>query len=145
MMVKRDLNDVIEGNITLDRVAERYEEGGFDVIAGRSGQGALSALPAQRLAELIDQIRAIAPKYDAVIIDLGPGIGRKVRFVTAAADAGIVVSTDEPTSLTDAYALIKLSHAAGHADNIRVAINMSTDKKEGETTYNTLLKACNKF
>ncbi len=145
MMAKRDLNDVIEGSLGLERVIETYAEGGFDVVAGRSGAGSLSALPAQRLNELVQQIRTIAPKYDAVIVDLGAGIDRTVRFVSAAADAAIVVATDEPTSLTDAYAFIKLSHAAGHGDNIRVVINMSADKKEGEGTYSTLLKACTKF
>ena len=85
------------------------------------------------------------PKYDAVIIDLGAGIDRTVRFITAATDSTIIVTNDEPTSLTDAYALIKLSHAAGHADNIKVVINMAEDHKSGQNTYNTLLKASKNF
>jgi flagellar biosynthesis protein FlhG len=145
LMAKRDLNDVIEGSLGLDRVIERCQDGGFDIVAGRSGHGSLSALPAQRLNELLQQIRSVVPKYDAVIVDLGAGIDRTVRFIAAAADTTIVVTTDEPTALTDAYAFIKLSHAAGHGDNIRLVINMSADKKEGEGTYNTLLKACKKF
>lgn len=145
MMAKRDLNDVIEGNLGLDRAVEPYEPGGFDVLAGRSGAGSLSALPAQRLAELIEQIRTLTPKYDAIVVDLGAGVDRTVRFVAAAADAALVVTNDEPTALTDAYAFIKLSHAAGHADNIRVVINVAADRKEGEGTYGTLLKACSKF
>lgn len=145
LMAKRDLNDVVEGSLGLDRAIERCEDGGFDVVAGRSGQGALSALSAQRLNELLQQIRSVAPKYDVVIIDLGAGIDRTVRFIAAAADTTIVVTTDEPTALTDAYAFIKLSNAAGHGDNIKVVINMSSDMKEGEGTYNTLLKACKNF
>jgi flagellar biosynthesis protein FlhG len=145
LMAKRDLNDVIEGNLGLEHVIEHYAEGGFDVVAGRSGHGSLSAMPLQRLNDLLQQIRAIVPKYDAVIIDLGAGIDRTVRFIAAGADTSIVVTTDEPTALTDAYAFIKLSHAAGHGDNIKVVINMSGDLKEGEGTYNTLLKACKNF
>lgn len=145
LMAKRDINDVIEGSLSLEHVIERCEDGGFDVIAGRSGHGSLSALPMQRLNDLLLQIRALVPKYDAVIIDLGAGIDRTVRFIAAAADTSIVVSTDEPTAMTDAYAFIKLSHAAGHGDNIQIVINMATDKKEGEGTYNTLAKACKKF
>ena len=145
LMAKRDLNDVIEGNLGLEHVVERFEDGGFDVVAGRSGHGSLSSLPLERLNNLLQQIRNIVPQYDAVIIDLGAGIDRTVRFVTAATDTTIVVTTDEPTALTDAYALIKLSHAAGHGDNIKVVINMSADHKEGEGTYNTLLKACKNF
>ncbi len=145
LMAKRDLNDVIEGSLNLPHVVEHYADGGFDVVAGRSGHGSLSSLPLERLNALLQQIRAIVPEYDAVIIDLGAGIDRTVRFITAATDATIVVTTDEPTALTDAYALIKLSHAAGHADNIKVVVNMSADAKEGMSTYNTLLKACKNF
>lgn len=145
LMAKHDLNDVIEGNLPMDRVIARHEEGGFDVIAGRSGHGSLSSLPLPRLQEIIEQLRAVLKNYDAIVIDLGAGIDRTVRFMAAAADTTFVVSTDEPTSLTDAYAFIKLSHAAGHGDNLRVVINNTASLKEGEATYATLLKACNNF
>ncbi len=145
LMAKRDLNDVIEGNITLDRVIEHYADGGFDVIAGRSGHGSLAALPLPRLSELMEQMRGVLKNYDAAIIDLGAGIDKTVRFMAAAADTTFVVTTDEPTSLTDAYAFIKLSHAAGHGDNIQVVVNMTGSEKEGEGTYNTILKACRNF
>lgn len=145
LMAKRDLNDVIEGHLELEHVIEHYDEGGFDVVAGRSGQGSLSSLPVQKLNDLLIQTRKILPKYDVVIIDLGAGIDRTVRFVAAGADSNIVVTNDEPTSLTDAYAFIKLSHATGHSDNIKVVINVASSEKEGETTYHTLLKACKNF
>ena len=85
--------------------------------------------------------KAMASGADAVIVDLGAGIDRTVRFMSAAADCSIVVTNDEPTALTDAYALIKLSHAAGHAENIRIVVNMTGSEKEGEATYAPLLKA----
>jgi len=145
LMAKRDLNDVVEGNLSLEHAIERYADGGFDILAGRSGHGSLSTLPSERLNALLQQVRGVVAQYDVMVIDLGAGIDRTVRFMTAAADTNIVVVTDEPTSLTDAYALIKLSSAAGHADNIGVVVNMAADRKEGETTYATLSKACKKF
>lgn len=145
LMAKRDLNDVIEGNLGLERVVERYEDGGFDVIAGQSGHGSLAALPLPRLNHLLEQIRGLLNNYDAAIIDLGAGIDKTVRFMAAAADTTFIVTTDEPTSLTDAYAFIKLSHAAGHGDHIRIVVNMTGSEKEGEGTYNTILKACKNF
>jgi flagellar biosynthesis protein FlhG len=145
LMAKRDLNDVIEGNLALERAAERFEAGGFDVVAGRSGQGALSTLPLPRLSALVEQIKGLRDRYDAVIVDLGAGIDRTVRFIAAAADTSLVVATDEPTSLTDAYAFIKLSHAAGHAGHIHIVVNQTGSEKEGDATYNTLLKACKNF
>ena len=52
LMPKHDLNDVIRGRLTLEKVIERYEEGGFDILAGRSGQASLAALPQERLIML---------------------------------------------------------------------------------------------
>jgi flagellar biosynthesis protein FlhG len=145
LMAKHDLNDVIEGNLAMERIVENYTDGGFDVIAGRSGHGTLAALTVPRLQEIVEQLRMVLKNYDAIVIDLGAGIDRTVRFMAASADNTFVVTTDEPTALTDAYAFIKLSHAAGHADNIRIVVNNTGTKKEGESTYNTLLKACNTF
>lgn len=145
LMPKRDLNDVIRGRLSLDKVVQRYEDGGFDIIAGRSGQASLSALPSQRLAMLRDQLIELSDSYDAVIIDLGAGVDRTVRMFSASATRTLLVSTDEPTSLTDAYAFIKLGAAAGMSKNVSIVVNMAASTAEGEKTYKTLLKACENF
>ena len=145
LMPKRDLNDVIRGRLGLDRVIQRYEEGKFDIIAGRSGQASLSALPSQRLALLRDQLLEVSESYDIVIADLGAGVDRTVRMFSASAVSTLLVTTDEPTALTDAYAFIKLGNAAGMSKNINIVINMASSVSEGEKTYKTLLKACENF
>ncbi len=145
LMPKRDLNDVIRGRLSLDKVVQEYEEGGFDIIAGRSGQASLSALPSQRLAMLRGQLLDVAKNYDAVICDLGAGVDRTVRMLSATATRTFLITTDEPTSLTDAYAFIKLGNAAGMSKNIGIVVNMAASVAEGEKTYKTLLKACENF
>lgn len=145
LMPKRDLNDVIRGRLGMDKVIMHYEEGGFDIIAGRSGQASLSALPSQRLALLRDQLIELGDRYDVVLIDLGAGVDRTVRMMSASATKTLLVVTDEPTSLTDAYAFIKLGNAAGMSKNVSVVVNMAQSTKEGERTYKTLLKACENF
>jgi flagellar biosynthesis protein FlhG len=145
LMPKRDLNDVIRGRLSLEHVVQRYDEGGFDIIAGRSGQASLSALPSQRLLMLRDQLLDLAGKYDMVIIDLGAGVDRTVRMFSAMATKTLLVTTDEPTSLTDAYAFIKLGSAAGTSKHVNIVVNMSASTQEGEKTYKTLLKACENF
>lgn len=145
LMPKRDLNDVIRGRLGMDKVIMRYEEGGFDIIAGRSGQASLSALPSQRLALMRDQLIELGDRYDIVLIDLGAGVDRTVRMMSASATKTFLVVTDEPTSLTDAYAFIKLGNAAGMSKNVSVVVNMVQSTKEGERTYKTLLKACENF
>lgn len=141
----RDLGAVIAGKVSLKHSTNRFEAGGFDIIAGRSGTASLSALPAQRLALLRDEIMELAKDYDRLIIDLGAGVDRTVRMLAAAAATVIVVTTEEPTALTDAYAFIKLAQAAGQADGLRILINQASSKAEGERTYATLLKACQNF
>lgn len=145
LMPKRDLNDVIRGRLSLDKVVQTYEEGRFDIVAGRSGQASLSALPSQRLAHLRDQLLEVANDYDIVIADLGAGVDRTVRMLSAAATKTILITTDEPTSLTDAYAFIKLGNAAGMSKNVNIVVNMASSEMEGEKTYKTLLKACQNF
>ncbi len=145
LMPKRDLNDVIRGRLGLDKVVQRYEDGGFDIIAGRSGQASLSALPSQRLTVLRDQLLEVADKYDVVIVDLGAGVDRTVRMMSASATRTLLVTTDEPTSLTDAYAFIKLGNAAGMSKHVSIVVNQAPTPNEGEKTYRTLLKACENF
>lgn len=145
LMPKRDLNDVIRGRLGLDKVTQRFEEGGFDIVAGRSGQASLSALPSQRLTLLRDQLLEVANSYDYVIMDLGAGVDRTVRMFSATATKTLLVTTDEPTALTDAYAFIKLGSAAGMSKNIGIVVNQATSMLEGERTYKTLLKACENF
>lgn len=145
LMPKRDLNDVIRGRLGLDKVIQHFDDGGFDIIAGRSGQASLSALPSQRLTMLRDQILEVAEDYDVVILDLGAGVDRTVRMLSASAVRTLLVTTDEPTSLTDAYAFIKLGSAAGMSKNVGIIVNQASSTAEGEKTYKTLLKACENF
>jgi len=129
----------------LEHVVQKYDDGGFDIIAGRSGQASLSALPSQRLLMLRDQLMSLSEKYDVVIIDLGAGVDRTVRMFSAMATRTLLVTTDEPTSLTDAYAFIKLGNAAGISKYVNIVVNMAASTIEGEKTYKTLLKACENF
>jgi flagellar biosynthesis protein FlhG len=145
LMPKHDLGSVIAGRLTLNQAVLTYEEGNFDIIAGRSGSGGLANVPASRLQILGDDLNLLAAAYDKVIIDLGAGVERTVRQLTQSVGTCLVVATDEPTSLTDAYAFIKVTHMERPGADIRIVINMANSTREGERTYNTLLKACEGF
>ena len=145
LMPERDLASVIAGKLTLKQSVTRIADAGFDVIAGRSGSGSLAALPAPRLSALRDQIDALSGAYDRVIVDLGAGIDRTVRTMTAPEGICLVIATDEPTSLTDAYAFIKVTAAERPGADLRVIVNMAASQSDGANTYETLLKACRGF
>jgi flagellar biosynthesis protein FlhG len=142
---RRDLAAVLGGRLRLAEAATPYEEGGFDILAGRSGSGSLSTTPLARLAELRQELEVVAQDYDHVVLDLGAGIERPVRLLAGAARACLVIATDEPTSITDAYAFIKVTSGEGIADDIRIVVNMAGSMREGERTYLTLRRACNEF
>ena len=141
----RDLGGVLAGRYTLERAAVEVPGSAFAVIAGRSGSGTLATLPANKLNDLSRGLRDLAAGYDSVVLDLGAGIERTVRHLALLAGCGLVVINDEPTSLTDAYAFIKLCLAQNPAADLRVVVNMAANKSEGERTYGTLRRACESF
>ena len=141
----RDLGAVIAGKVSMKLAVCNYEDGGFDILAGRSGSASLASLPGHRLSALKEELIQTAGGYQHAVIDLGAGVDKTVRTLAGAAARIAVVTTEEPTSLTDAYAFIKLAHAAGQADRIYVVVNQATSLSEGEKTFATLQKACQNF
>lgn len=142
---KYDLGSVITGRLTLNQAILPYPDGQFDVIAGRSGSGRLANVPASRLQILGDDLNVLAANYDKVVLDLGAGVERTVRQMSHNVGTVLVVTTDEPTSLTDAYAFIKITHMERPGIDIRIVVNMADSVRDGERTYNTLNKACEGF
>jgi flagellar biosynthesis protein FlhG len=142
---RRDLGAVIGGQMTLPQSASRFGDGGFDIVAGRSGSGSLGTLPLARLASLRNDLHAMAQDYDWAVLDLGAGLERSVRVLTLQARTCLVVATDEPTSITDAYAFIKVTRRDALTDDIRVVVNMAASHGEGEKTYATIRRACREF
>ena len=145
LMPQRDLAAVFDGAITLASAKLHFAEGGFDIIAGRSGSGALSILAPQRIAELRSDLAELAVGYDRIILDLGAGIDRTVRQLASLAGTVLVVTSEEPTALTDAYALIKVLRSADPTADIRIIVNMAQTLRDGRGTYETLAKACSSF
>lgn len=144
-----DLGTALERHLPLTRAVINYPSGGFDLIAGRSGSGSLASMPINRLQALAQGLRAVGDSYGRVVVDLGAGIERPVRYLASRAGFCLVVTTDEPTALTDAYALIKmvtLDAQEQHKDTpMGVVVNMAASREIGQRTYETLSKACERF
>jgi len=145
LMPKHDLGGVLAGRLPLNQATTAYSDGGFDIIAGRSGSGNLADIATSRLRSLSEDITLLSASYDQVVFDLGAGVERTVRSLANQVDVVFVVTTDEPTALTDAYAFIKLTHIERPNLELKVIVNMANSTKEGERTYNTILKACEGF
>jgi flagellar biosynthesis protein FlhG len=122
-----------------------HPEGDFDIIAGRSGSGALSGLAAPAMDLLLESVRELTLGYDIVVLDLGAGLDRAARRMAAFADTLLVLATDEPTSLTDAYAVLKLHAADAPGADARLVINQAPSVGAGQRTAATLQRACRTF
>lgn len=142
---QRDLNSVLNKRHTLKEAITPYPEGGFDIIAGRSGSAALATMPVDSLKSMAAELNELQKNYDFVIIDLGAGIEHHVQYLASLAGRCIVVVTDEPTSLTDAYAFIKVALSTRQSPEVNIVINQASTQKEGEGTYSALNKACINF
>jgi flagellar biosynthesis protein FlhG len=144
-----DLGTALERHLPLSRAVINYPSGGFDLIAGRSGSGSLASMPINPLQALAQGLRSVGDSYGRVVVDLGAGIERPVRYLASRAAFCLVVTTDEPTALTDAYALIKmvtLDSQEQHKDvPLGVVVNMAASREIGQRTYETLAKACDRF
>lgn len=142
---KHDLGNVFAGKCTLKDAITHYAQGNFDVLAGRSGSTSLASLGPERMQPVAAQLVALATNYDYIIIDLGAGIEQHVQFMSMLASRVVVIVTDEPTSLTDAYAFIKLCVSKPQAPQISVVVNQAASQREGEKTFTTISRACENF
>ena len=146
IMSDRDIGEVISGRLTLED-AVLHHEGGFDILPGRSGSGSLASLEPAVLERVLTALRAATARYDAVIADLGAGLDRAQRRMASFSDVLLVIATDEPTSLTDAYAVLKLhaSDAGGKGADARIVVNQAGTQVAGERTFAALRRACSTF
>jgi flagellar biosynthesis protein FlhG len=140
---KYDLSAVLSGRVTLAQAATSVANTGFAVLPGRSGCGTLAGLPTATLLATLAGLAALP--YDTVLLDLGAGLEAATRAMAAAADLLLVIATDEPTSLTDAYAVIKLHAADAPEGEQRIVINQASSPAAGQRTYATLARACAHF
>ena len=118
----RDLGDVLAGRCAAEAALMRHPAG-FALLPGRSGSAALAALEGAALHSFLRELRGLP--MDWLLLDLGAGIGGVQRGLAAAADLLVVVATEEPTSLTDAYAVLKLHHRDAPAGKAGLVVNMA--------------------
>jgi flagellar biosynthesis protein FlhG len=140
-----DLGSVLAGRATLASVITRCPGTGFDLICGRSGSGRLAQLPRERIDCLLSDLMAVARDHDVLLLDLPAGIDRMVRGSLERATLRLVVATDEPTALTDAYALIKVSEQDVASGRLALVINMARDPEGGRQTFDGLSRVCDRF
>lgn len=153
LMPKYDIGSVIAGRVPLNKaVCSALNEknknscsGAFDILAGKSGSGALNALSKPQLMGLTRGLTEMAQQYDYIFVDLPAGLDKAVTLLSSKAAMIIVIVTDEPTSLTDAYAFIKVTSRQVGPDRFRVIVNSANSVGEAKLTFQSLKTACQNF
>jgi len=141
---KVTLHDVFTGKAQLDD-AILPAPGGFSVLLAGSGLVEYSRLTPEVRNDLLGIIDSVAPRFDCILLDTGAGISDVVLFAVSLADEVIVVATPEPTSLTDAYATIKVLAAQQARTQLHLIINQVSRVGDGKGVTQQLQQVLNRF
>lgn len=141
---KLNLSHVISGEASLAEIIVDAP-GGVKVIPASSGVQSMSHLSPAEHAGLIRAFSELSIDVDVLIVDTAAGIDNSVINFTKAAHEVIVVVCDEPASITDAYALIKLLNSEHGIHRFRIIANMAHSEKEGRGLFQKLVTVTDRF
>ena len=138
------IHDLLSLRRSLSEVLVEGPEG-IKILPASSGIPELADLDKHQKMFLLNELDEYSESIDVVLIDTGAGISRNVLFFNIAALERIVVANNEPTSITDAYALIKIL-ASKHGENhYKLLVNGLSKPQEGEMVYRTMLRVTERF
>lgn len=140
-----DLGCVVTGSTTLNQIIRYSDKSHFDIISGRGGSLKLVSMPLGRLQILAEDLSLLSTNYDKVLLDMEAGANKANLTLCGMAGKLIILCTDEPSSLTDAYALIKVMSSRYPKCQILIVVNQADSAQGGQRTYDILRKACQNF
>lgn len=144
-----DLGAILRGEVPLREGIVPLSEGGFDIISGVAGSGAVGGIDAATIDRLVARLCSVRLPHDHVLFDLGTGEEPAARQLAVLAHTVILVTTEEPTSLTDGYAFLKLLQREcaerGKAVDVRIVVNQAASERSGRRTHSALARAARGF
>jgi flagellar biosynthesis protein FlhG len=139
-----NLAHVVAGQRTLADVVTPVPAG-FSLIPGCSGLAKMADLAEADRRRIVTDLEALSESADALIIDTGAGIGRNVLSFTSSADHVVIVTTPEPTAITDAYAVMKVLVRCGTSGRISVMVNMAKSRDEAKHVHERISSVARQF
>lgn len=118
---------------------------GVEIICGANGIETLADLTDFERQRLVRELDSISDNADALIIDTGAGIQKSIIGFCLSAQSTMVVTTPEPTAITDAYALIKVLASQGYQGRINLVVNMAANMEEGKKVYRQISSVASRF
>ena len=144
LRVKRNLSHVLSGECELDDIIIEGPAG-IKIIPATSGSQSMVDLTPSEHAGLIRAFSEMRTQFDVLIVDTAAGISDMVLSFTRAAQDVMLVVCDEPTSITDCYALMKLLSRDHGVFKFKVVANMVRSPKEGQQLFGKLSKVTDRF
>lgn len=144
MPSRYNLSHLLSHEHTLAEIVQEWR-GGIKFISGGNGIGELLQMNEKQLAQIVDDLMLLNEPVDIILCDTGAGAGETVLRMAAAASETILVTTPEPTSLLDAYALLKALSQDSGAPSIRLVMNKAVSKNEAENAINSFLGITKKY
>lgn len=141
---KHTIAEVIKGEKGLSQIIVTGPEG-VAVMPASSGVQELVHLTEGQKINLLNEFDTLNNNFDILLIDTGAGISSNVIYFNLAAQERIVIVTPEPTSITDAYALMKVMFREHGTKSFLLLVNMVEDEKEARSVYQNLSKVVARF
>lgn len=138
------LYDVLYGNRALEDVIVNVADG-VDIIPASSGVMEMANLDDDTKARLLSEMQKLEYYYDLLIIDTGAGINNDVAWLNSTANEIVVVATPEPTSITDAYALIKVLNQRHKLKDFKLLVNQAKNPSDALKVYQKITGVSDKF
>jgi flagellar biosynthesis protein FlhG len=119
--------------------------GGFSLIGGASGLARMADLTDADRQRLVTALAELEEQADVILIDTGAGISPNVLAFTRAADHVLVVTTPEPTAITDAYAVVKVVSRDNRDRRISLLVNQARTANEARVVHDRIAKVARQF
>lgn len=139
-----NLNHVLSGEKSISEILVDGPAG-IKIIPAGSGVQESTSLGQHAKLKLLDELDMLEESFDVMIVDTEAGISENVTYFTAAAQEIIVVVTPEPTSITDAYALIKLLATQYSEHHFKVLVNIAKDSEDALEVFRKLANVAGRF
>jgi flagellar biosynthesis protein FlhG len=141
---KYNLSHFIKGGKSLEEICQPAC-GGVDVICGLCGLEGLANISDFARERVVKSLELLSDNYDVVVVDTSAGIGKNVLAFCMAADHTVLVSTTEPTSITDVYTLLKALTTKKYDGRLSLLVNMAQNVNEGKKVYRQISMAAAQF
>jgi flagellar biosynthesis protein FlhG len=141
---KGTIHDVLHGQSPASEILARVAPN-VDILPASSGVLEMTRLGLDEKGRLLDVMQDLESKYDVLLIDTGAGVSDDVTWLNSSAQEIIVVATPEPTSIADAYALIKVLNQKHKIKDFQLLVNQVRSEAEALRVYQQITSVSDKF